>query len=366
MEAYFEGPEIWFFRNRGEYREFVEDSGLDEASKLKLLGSYRTSVSTEEFLRSVDYFPTPQDAGGLLIVPEEIREKLTNEVLQRTYELQLEIRKETSMVVGRPNKEQLMVALRRGHRRPDSAWEAEVRRNMVRINGQWMFPVVPSTWSLLSNDLKRESIEFKTSGIAREGINPYLELHPGENLEAVARFFAGERDHRPLLRYLQILQRKQGPGDTIVPLAKILHPFVRKQVDRYSICHGPNCFDAARNGSLGNAYTLENIPDGGTLVKELKERFRLARNGERYRPGDVLVYRNNKGVMIHAALVAGDGVVFTKNGVNKAAPYIFQERDVMEKVYFPKGGILLTVYKPLEALAPAACPYPAIAPPAEL
>lgn len=223
--------------------------------------------------------------------------------------------------------------------------QAEFKRNVLSIKGDLVLPMVPFIWTLLSEQKKDETIEHYRNEASAVGYAALVVVTPESDLEAMGRFFAGQRDPAPLIRYLKYLRSKNKSTPFNVPLEDLLHPFIRKTINTFSYCDGPNCHDAGRNTSLGNRFNFELI-DPYTLLSEIRERYLVPHSGERLRPGDLLVYRNADERIVHTAVFAVDGFVFTKNGAWKLSPYIFQPIEVMEDVYVRASGPLdLTVYR---------------------
>ena len=343
--GYFESPEVWYFRNQDEYNGLIDGSGLDDASKAQLKADFRTYTTKQEMIRATDWLPMPDTVGGLLFVPAEIRKKMSNEFLNKVYTHQSETIGLEPYKVERGTKEALLDELRSEGRALSKNEAEEIERNLLLLHGKWVFPIVPGTWDLLTTERKDEFIDSLITGSANDGIDPFITIGPKDDIEAIGSFFAGERRPRPVIRYLEYLRKRQPTGELTVPLAKILHPFIRKTVGTYSPCHGPNCGDAARNVSLGNRFFPEYIFDNAELEKDLATRLQLAEPGDRCRPGDVLLYYNMAGTLIHAAVVVTDEVVFTKNGNHKTSPYLFQERELMEYHFFGEQKFQMRVLR---------------------
>ncbi len=347
MAEFFEGPEIWYFRSETELHNLLDAASLNEDVRKEFEVSFKPRMTTEETIKATNWLPSPANSDGFIPVPRELRAKLSHDFLQAMYEHQLRLVGKTPLAIQKNSEDEFFRVLNDRMWRLSRKQREEVRKNLFTINGKLNFFITPATWDLLPPSIRKETIEFTTSGIQAQGIDPFITIHPADDVEAIGRFFAGERNPAVVIRYLQMLKRRNPEIPFEVPLEKILHPFIRKMVDTYSLCHGPNCFDAGRNVSLGNSYRPEFLSSGEELEADLKTRFQLAKHGDRYRPGDLLVYETPYGKLVHVAAVAGDGLVFTKNGMSKTSPYLFQERTVMERVYFPDGRFKVRTYRGL-------------------
>ncbi len=360
MEHFFDGPELWYFRSPQELLGLLKHSGLEEVEQAKLLQGLKTSLTVDEMVHAATWLPFPKEAKSFLLIPNKIRAQLPQAFLQSVTEHQYRITGRLPNGINGPSAEVLERAVTRNSS-VSAAVRKEIERNTVFLEGRYRFLVTPQTWNLMSRDAKRTQIEAATVDKTQAGIDPFVEIAPFDDIDAIGRFYAGERDPRPLIRYLRRLREKSPHRTLEVPLENILHTFIRKRIDTYADCHGPNCFDAARNVGLGNANPA-HLGDPVQLEREIKTRYRYALNGERYRPGDVLVYRNKAGGVVHAAVIASDGIVFTKNGMSKFSAYLFQPRQIMEQIYFPDGKFDVTVYKGVTPPRRATCGLEAVAP----
>jgi len=85
---------------------------------------------------------------------------------------------------------------------------------------------------------------------------------------------------------------------------------------------------------------FNQVPDDRFLdsefqFKTLRERYEPVTS--RFLPGDVILFRNQAGTIIHMCNYIADNLVFTKNGGNNAQPWIFTTlRDVID--YYSIGG----------------------------
>lgn len=131
---------------------------------------------------------------------------------------------------------------------------------------------------------------------------------------------------QPAQEVESILQKNLGGGkEAWVPLERLLPTIVQNKVGQFADCHGPNCINAALNASLNQnkiKYT-----DSYEFNQAIQKHFDLLPKTENLQIGDLVwIHRNSawKSAPVHASTYVGNGIVFTKNGFSKSAPYIFQ------------------------------------------
>lgn len=181
--------------------------------------------------------------------------------------------------------------------------------------------------------------------LSRRGHVLTLRVTSADDLGALARKYAAGRDPRALERFLQAKLR--GRDAVELPLQSLLPRFIRRTLDRFENCTGPNCIAAALSVRGSADYPDSHRYDEGTMM--------MARlTGPEYREvldgslaaGDVLIYSDLNGEFVHAAVSVDDGYVFTKNGLGRYYPYVFQTQAQVEAVFFPVGEFKRRVFRP--------------------
>ncbi len=340
-ESFFEIEEPWFFTGREDFEHFVEASGLQRDQKVQLRSLYKTSISYQQEGK-LPLWKIPKDATGVVFVPDALRKKMPTDFLERMYRYQNLMSSRLPYFLTAHSKEDF---IKFSSPALSKEQKIEFQKNILFLDNQLTFPVTPYTWTLLNPATKDSAIDyfhrFETV------ISPSVVIRPEDDIEAVGRYFAGGRDPEPLIRYLKYLRSLNGTKTFSVPLEKILHPFIRKTTNTHSQCDGPNCYNATKNVTLGNRFSFEFL-SSQELAENVIQGYRQAGKDELTRPGDLLIYSNSKYKIRHAAVVAADEIVFTKNGRFKLNVYGFQERKSMEAVYFPDGKFQVNVYKAID------------------
>lgn len=180
-----------------------------------------------------------------------------------------------------------------------------------------------------------------------EALQPHLVLKQSDDPAAVARGLAGERDPRPIERYLRGRLSRAGAGGVRIPLEKVLHPFIRKNVNTYASCTGPNCLNAAVSVNRKNRYRAEYLSPSDFPAVVRDSGYRELAAGESPQVGDLIAYYDpSDPTVVHAATFVTQDILFSKNGFGKRAPYAFQSRKAVEDTYFGQDGFKSVVYRP--------------------
>jgi hypothetical protein len=226
----------------------------------------------------------------------------------------------------------------------------------------------PDNWLRLPDEMKADFIKINLTSGDTPGQRLYnevsdvigLEFTSCEDIPGIVEAYAMGRngsEKRALARYLGCLMEKS-PGRVGIRLQRIMPSRLRHILNTYTTCSGPNClnFVMLTPGHIGKKYS------GVDEIREfLASGFRSVKPEEPLRPGDIMVYENEKGEIVHAMyflteacdqslLRTSDTVqlVLTKNGLTKFSPYAVQPRDRVEQVYVrrpDRGGYRLAVFR---------------------
>lgn len=348
IQNFFETDEVWRFKDREEFEALLDSLKLSRDLKKKLKGLYKDRLSADESLKASVHYKLG-GTSGYVLVPREIRNQVPGDLVKEVYSYQFKnygIKPPIRFELG-DNQQVEQFFKTQGF--SESA-KAAVLKNTVFLDGKYLITVTPHTWNEFPERLRRAFVDGNLiHSPINEGIKAHIVLRQGDDITSIAKKYAGERDYRPIERYLR---RALGTSASVeVPLEKIMHPFIRQMIDHYTECHGPNCFNSGLNVNRGHSFRLEHVPGEAPLMKEVYSKYRFVTPSEQLQAGDLLLYRDTKGEVIHVSSFVGDGIVFTKNGFNKFTPYIFQEIGTNEKIYFPDGKyqlVALRIPKPGE------------------
>lgn len=343
-QRFFETDEIWRFQSRAGYERFVNSLELDDGLKHELRVLYQDALTTAQKNKNAGFYHI-KGAGGYAVIPNAIREKLPREVMAKAHVYAWKNYGTTPKLSMKfKSAEELKAVL--GSKKFDGSDRKRLMQNVIKLEDDYILVISPSIWSELPQSMKEwEVIKSVSTDVAGIGLKVEVEV-AAEEVSAVAKKYAGERNPDALERYLRRLLRERKTA--WVPLQKLAPPFVRKMIDQRAECHGPNCFNAGLNVNRGKRYQVA-FTDEAPLIQEAYSNYRFVKPDEAMQMGDLLMYRNERGRLIHVSSYMGDGIVFTKNGFNRANPYVFQTMLANEKVYFPNGDFNLVVMRMPEA-----------------
>ena len=196
----------------------------------------------------------------------------------------------------------------------DSLWNG-----MTVVAGRPVILVNSFTWSHFSRAARARVIQdvavissFSGGLIGRTTVTT-------ENVAEVAATFAGSEAER--VRGELVARLREAANRPIeVDLKDVLPDFIHQRVNTFPRCSGPNCYGAS-------LFASGHVPSS-LMGAYLRRYYRFVGPTEPLRTGDLLVLSGNQGLPKprHASLFVTDGIVFTKNGISKFTPYVFQER----------------------------------------
>jgi hypothetical protein len=342
VDQLFEGDELWRFKDRETFEAILDTNVFDSSLREDFKALYKETLTLDQYIKSLAHYKL-DGPGGYVFVPLQIREKAPRNLLQSVYSSQFQTYKIKPLsTIRSPNLRGIEDFLS-SYSLPSSS-RAIALNNLVHLNGEYVLLVTPHTWSILPESVRLEMVKKHLEPDSeRTGINARLVVHRNDNLSAIAKKYAGERDPRPIEQTLRLALGESESAE--IPLESIMHPFIQKMINTYAECHGPNCYNSGLNVNRGPAYRIENVEDGYSLIREAYTKYRYVKPSEWLQAGDLLAYANAGGRIVHVASYEGDGLVITKNGLSKFQPWIRQELSEMEKLYFSDEKYQLMVFR---------------------
>lgn len=177
-----------------------------------------------------------------------------------------------------------------------------------------------------------------------------LKIKPDTDIEKVIGYWCHQpgvrsRDVRPLLE--SIKQSKQGGEISIMCL---LPPFARERLYTFPFPEKPgdvrmDCHWTALN--FANVVPDDRLQDLAFSSKIIAEKYYQIGNADRM--GDLIFLTDSAGGIIHSAVhIAGD-LVFSKNGVNYAQPWVLMHRKDMLDLYTGAEKPQILIYRTKES-----------------
>jgi hypothetical protein len=339
---FFDGPEVWVLDHAQEFFQTLKSSGMSPELYAQLEQRFSKNLPPEDYARINDFYSMREMEGFISLKPE-LKAALPTEILRVVYASLLK-NKQAPPSDTFASREEAFTHFQRSGLAAHAI--AELNDKIYEIDGTFYFFYTPDTWPLLNDHLKLKLIRsFVPNRPSRQGLQVDLSFTNKDDIAGIAALYAGTRDPRALERYLRILLKKSSTGSVTIPLAKILQPFIRKNINTYTVCSGPNCYNSGLSVNEGNSYQQKNVPTDRDLLDAVYQKYRVVKSGEALQSGDLLAYRTRGENVAHVATYVGNEIVYTKNGMSKFNPYIFQPRFQMEGMYFPSGKFQLIVFR---------------------
>jgi hypothetical protein len=234
--------------------------------------------------------------------------------------------------------------------------ESQFLNRLVDYNDRFHLPITTDNWNYLPNDEKEKLIKSFTDPkhpILKNTVSVHITIRNEADIKAVILKYAGNRDPDFIRDYLKIILSQSENGSVTFPLENILSPFIKDKINTYDPSGGPNCFNSGLCVNQGPDYKVE-FTEASELMAIIDEDYSELNIMEQPQTGDILLYSNSEGHQKHVATYIDDEVVFTKNGINKFNPYIFQKLEDMENIYFREERLSLRVFRhtPIVKLPP--------------
>ena len=149
-----------------------------------------------------------------------------------------------------------------------------------------------------------------------------LRIRPGADPEPLVRYWSRADHGRGASELIHSMARGRNGGS--IDISHLLPPFVRERLYTYpqipagQIKKGPDCFWSAL--SFDREPPDYSVVNEAYLLEQLKADYESTR--EQFQLGDVLVFSNGAGRIVHSCVYLAGNIVFTKNGASPFAPWV--------------------------------------------
>lgn len=162
----------------------------------------------------------------------------------------------------------------------------------------------------------------------QEALEFYLTPKNEKDFEVIADYFASGYLHKTEI--LKSLRAYFGKTKKPFLLEKLFPQVIQKLKNTFAKNDGPNCFDAAHAGATCSLSERTYL-DAADLNRLMADQYRKV-PVESVRSGDILTFYDYDG-LVHAAMVISKDILFTKNGMYRSQPYVFQWRMQTQELY---------------------------------
>lgn len=337
----FEMDEVWILSNKAEFFKFLLKNAV-RTTVVKYLEDIVVDKLPNDKISKAMTFYRYSGSQAVIIVTPEFKQQLTHLEKNIVYSYLVKTERQPPMIFFQ-SKDSALLSLKEMLLNPVDI--KFVIDSLYEIDGKFYFFWTADIWPKLSSDLKGHLMRAYTSEhFTRLGLDVSILLNEKTDLVDVSKYYAAGRDPSVLEKYLKSNFRK---GINKIQIQNILPYFLRKFLNSFAPVSGPNCINACLNSVKEREYRL-NFDKDEVFFSQIHDQFDLMSNDENLKPGDLIVYlKEDYQSIIHAAVVIGDNLVFSKNGVSKFHPYVFQYKNEIEAFYSisPENEARL-VYRP--------------------
>jgi hypothetical protein len=183
-------------------------------------------------------------------------------------------------------------------------------------------------WRLSSD---AEKLKLLEAFLRTKALLVRLHVGPEAKVMALAEYWGAHGRVREVLPILESVARLPGGGD--VDIVNLLPPFADTWLNTYPRMNGP-LYDC--HWSAYNFFSL--APDNSLLVpgriqKVYQEQYAPISAAE-VRLGDLVLFINQAGEVVHTAVYIADDILFTKNGVSPKKPWVLMKMDDVKNTFW--------------------------------
>lgn len=331
-ENIFRADEIWVIKKIEAFRHFLISNGVS-SFYIQEIEAQMVNDLPEDIGHLFSFYIATDLSGSFVKVSNEFKNKLPSSVLRLVYQyLKENIYKQPTL--SNESKE----SLQRTIRSLNLPHYLEKRfSNLIFFSkNKYHFLITPDVLGYLPNELKDQYINIYVGNkekTARNGLKIEITFSSLTDIHELSEKFGTDLKHKKsIAKLLNKLFKKNQSLPVTIPLEKILPPFIRRYINQFQLERGPNCLNSATCVNHQKNYKQTHT-DQLEMMRTLTSEYFEIKNSEELKMGDVLLYRDSMGNIIHAATYIDHNLVFTKNGINKFYPYVFQFQSEMESFY---------------------------------
>jgi len=334
MDDLFESQEIWIARNHFKYFNSLRKKGVSEVT-INLLNEHLVKkITQEEKIKLLSFYSNLSlPLQGFIRVDNSLKELISTHDLRIIYH-ELFSTNYLNPTYSNVSRKMLEYYIRLW--KLPSEQEQRLLDLIFHEAGMYHLPITPDLWRDLPADQKMMFIKDLTNleiENTQKAVKVEIRIKSEEDIQAVSRKYSGGGNAKAVVRLLRIKLAKSVTGEIVIPLESILPPFIRKRVGSYGTVSGPSCYNSGICVNRGNRFQVEynSVSELNNVISN--EYVKVPRLGS-FRTGDlILFYSVSPKNAIHVATYIDEEIVFTKNGINKFNPYIFQRREDVESAY---------------------------------
>ena len=207
---------------------------------------------------------------------------------------------------------------------------AIIRDSSFHYGGGWMFADSSSLCARVHSDSERVNVVRALLSTPSWLLS--LDVQPGDDVEALARYWARGPRHKDVRQFLTSFSR--APGGTTVDVVHLLPVFPRAHLNTFDALDGPqhDCHWSAMN--FFEPVADDRFSDSAAVVRELETRYHAVPVDQMLLGDVVLFARADDRSYVHSAVYVAADLLFSKNGRSPRAPWVLATLDELKQRYF--------------------------------
>lgn len=334
--------EFWAVNDKEHFFEFLQKIGAGPDVLKRLNQFYHPAIPSELLGTLYSLYESPRYA-EIFYPVNKFKSKIPKHILAEIY-FYLASEKRLPLVISYPTYQELKQELKK--MKLPRLLLKKTLHSSYKKNDTYFVPITPTLWRWIPEDFRHYIVSALTKAMNTDvALSIDIKIDKDTNIDRVSKLISGDRDPAYIKELLQQSKSSNVERSIFIPLQEILHPFIQNTINSFHPTGGPNCYNCGVNVHKKSNFVQE-ITYPNELEESLKKRyFKIDKTQTSMQTGDLLLYKNKSGDFVHVSTYIIDNIVFTKNGVNKFSPYIFQTIENNEKLYFPEKDFDLEIYR---------------------
>ena len=341
-EDIFSTQEFWAINDKEHFFEFLHKKGASPEVIKKLNQFYHPAAPHELLGTLYSFYENPRSVEVFYPV-SKFKSKIPKPILAEIYSY-LSSEKRLPLVLAFPSYQELKNEIK-SMKLPRLLLKKTLH-SIYKKNDMYFAPITPSLWPWIPAESRHYIVSKLTQSLNTDvALSVDIKIDKDTNLDRLSKLISGDRDPGYIKKLLQASRPSNIEKPVFIPLQELLHPFIQNKINSFHLTGGPNCYNCGINVHKGSNFTQEiTYPD--ELKQSLEQHYiKTDKSNTSLQTGDLLLYKDKSGEFVHVSTYIVDNIVFTKNGVNKFSPYIFQTIEHNEKLYFSENDFELEVYR---------------------
>lgn len=332
----YETNEVWVVSDVTGFLNELREVGLVGDLHSELLSHIKTGLDLEIKYKVLTFYRY-KSTDRFIVVPLEFKQKLSKSILSVVYRHLLKNAQAPNFLVFQTAREarEFFLSITR-----DPFAANKMLEDVYTIDKRQYYFLTPEIWADLPEAVKAKRIDWYLEILfSKYSYQAEISFSNESEIKQIARQYSNKP--KVVERYLRRLLDKNSGLRVDLPLKNILPPFIRAVLNTFTSCSGPNCFNAARNVGRERAYEQKYEGPETRFLEVMQQSYDQLSPDDQLKFGDVLIYFNLAGDLVHASVYLDEEIVFSKLGFSKFNPYVIEGRLENEERYFPARNFKL-------------------------